>query len=565
VLVAAGVEAQRGGDPDAAEEAFREALAVDSTDPSAVRHLGASLAERGEYAAAIELFEAALERVGPPSTATVAFYNNYANALRLAGRCHTAEKLLRELVSIATQAWQPWHNLGQTLRDLGRLNEAAAAMLRAVEREPGFAPSHGVLGEILFKLGRLEEADSSLQHCIELGWRSDPEVWATIGANQRLLGRLDEAREAFERVLALAAPTPDAHSDLGLVLSELGRFDEAIVQFDEAIRLEPSDKMRAYRGHVLLAAGRLTEGWEEWEHGFEEGLRGKPRGLGVPRWTPADRDARVLVYREQGIGDELMLASCYPDIIAAARDVIIECDPRLISLFARSFPQAEVRAPTVDASGQEAIQDYERAIPAGSLPRLFRQEIDAFPQRRVHVRADPYRINRWHEVLHAAGPAPHIGIAWRSKVMTAERRREYTRLEEWDRIFAVPNITWINLQYDDCEQELRLAEQRFGIQLHRWETLDLMNDLDEVAALTTNLDLVVAPRSAVSMLSGALGIDTITLANSHAWADLGTRRLPWLPSVRMLYRRPNGQWAPVLSAAADSIAEAAQQCTSHRS
>jgi hypothetical protein len=322
--------------------------------------------------------------------------------------------------------------------------------------------------------------------------------------------------------------------------------------------------MRAYRGHVLLAAGRLAEGWEEWEHGFEEGLRGRPRALGVPRWTRADSDARVLVYREQGIGDELMLASCYPDIIAAARDVIIECDPRLISLFARSFPQAQVRAPTLDASGQETIHDYERAIPAGSLPRLFRQDVDAFPQRRVTVSADPDRINRWHEVLQAAGPGPYIGIAWRSKVMTAERRREYTRLEEWDRIFAVPNITWINLQYDDCEQELRLAEQRFGIQLHRWETLDLMNDLDEVAALTTNLDLVVAPRNAVSMLSGALGIDTITLANSYAWPDLGTRRLPWLPAVRMMYRRPNEQWAPVLSAVADSIAEAAQQLTSQR-
>jgi tetratricopeptide (TPR) repeat protein len=563
VLVAAGVEAQRAGDPDAAEKAFREVLAADPTEPRAVRHLGASLAERGETTAAIELFEATLERVGPPSKEVVAFYNNYANALRRAERYPAAEKLLRELVSIAPEAWQPWHNLGQMLRALGRLDDAAAAMQRAVSREPGFAPNHGVLGDILMRLGRLDEADSALQRCIELGGRSEPGVWTTIGATYRFLGRLDEAREAFEHVLALGGPTPAAHSDLGLVLGELGRFDEAIAQFNEAIRLEPSnDRRHAYRGYVLLAAGRLAEGWEEWEHGFEEGLRGRTRAPGIPRWTRADGDARVLVYREQGIGDELMFASCYPDIIAAARKVVIECDPRLVSLFARSFPDADVRAPTVDASGQETINDYDCAIPAGSLPRVFRQTIDAFPQRRVTVHADPDRVSEWHKALREIGRPPYVGIAWRSGIMTAERRREYTRLEEWGRIFAVPNVTWVNLQYDDCESELRFAEERFAVRLHRWETLDLMNDLDEVAALTTNLDVVVAPRSAVSMLSGALGVDTFALANSYMWPDLGTRRLPWLPAVRMIYRQPNGQWAPVLSAAADAIAEVARHTAS---
>jgi ADP-heptose:LPS heptosyltransferase len=143
--------------------------------------------------------------------------------------------------------------------------------------------------------------------------------------------------------------------------------------------------------------------------------------------------------------------------------------------------------------------------------------------------------------------------------MTAERRREYTRLGEWGSLFAVPGITWVNLQYDECETELRDAEQRFGVRVHRWGSLDLMNDLDEVAALTTALDVVVSPRTAVSMLSGALGVDTITLATRYSWSDLGTNRLPWLPTARMIHREPTGDWAPVLSAAAVAIAEVARK------
>jgi hypothetical protein len=121
----------------------------------------------------------------------------------------------------------------------------------------------------------------------------------------------------------------------------------------------------------------------------------------------------------------------------------------------------------------------------------------------------------------------------------------------------------VNLQYDECERELYDAEQRFGVRVHRWEWLDLMNDFDEVAALTTALDLVVAPRNAASMLAGALGVDTLVLANRYAWADLGTDRLPWLPAIQLLFREPNGEWTPVLEKAAIAVSEVAQRAASH--
>jgi Flp pilus assembly protein TadD len=562
-LVAAGVEARLSGDHDTAEALFREVLSLDLTEPLAVRHLGAILAERGEIEAAIELFESALERVGLPPAATVGFYNNYANALRRAGRYPLAERLLHEIVSIAPAEWQPWHNLGKTLRDLGRLDEAAAAMEHAVTLEPGFGPNHGVLGEILFRLGDPAGALASLQRCVDLGWRSDPDVWSAIGVSQRLLGRLDDACEALREALRLVGSTPAAHRILGVVLSQLGRFDEAIAQFDASLALDSDDPIsHVERAFGLLAAGRLSEGWDEWEYGFESGQRGADLAAGVPRWTLADLDARVLVYREQGLGDELMFASCYPDIIEVAREVVIECDPRLISLFARSFPEADVHGRPLEASVRTTVYGCERAIPAGSLPRIFRPTLAAFPDRPAVIEPDPDRVAAWHQRLGTIGRPPYVGIAWRSRLMTVDRRRSYTRLDDWGEVFAVPRVTWVNLQYDECEPELLDAEERFGVRLHRWEWLDLMNDLDEAAALTAALDLVVSPRSAVSMLAGALGVDTIAFANRHSWADLGTTdRLPWMPAVRMMYREPNAEWAPVLSDAARTIVGLAERAT----
>ncbi|HET9729803.1 MAG TPA: tetratricopeptide repeat protein, partial [Acidimicrobiia bacterium] len=355
-----------------------------------------------------------------------------------------------------------------------------------------------------------------------------------------------------------------SHRNLGVVLNQLGRFDEAIAHFDKAIALDPdNDTMHAYRGYVMLAAGRIANAWDEWDRGLEGGPRGCDRNTGVPRWSIDDGDARVLVYREQGIGDEIMFASCYPDIIAAAREVVVECAPRLTALFARSFPDAIVRNHTLDARGQETMHDYDRSIPAGSLPRIFRRTIEEFPDRRTVLVADPARVEQWRERLAEVGAGPYVGISWRSKVQTAERRLEYTRLSEWDDIFAVPGVTWVNLQYDDCERELRDAEARFGVRIQRWDWLDLMNDLDEVAALNTALDLVIAPRNAVSMLSGALGIETIALANRYAWADLGTDRLPWLPAVRLEFREISGEWQPVLERTARIVGARAARAATH--
>jgi hypothetical protein len=435
-------------------------------------------------------------------------------------------------------------------------------MEQAVTLEPGFGPNHGVLGEIRFRLGDPAGALASFQRCVDLGWRSDPDVWSTIGASQRLLGRLDDACAALREALEIVGSTAREHRNLGVVLTQLGQFDEAIAQFDAALALDPDDpRSHAERACCLLAAGRLSEGWDEWEHGFESGHRGPDLAVGVPRWKLTDLDVRVLVCPEQGLGDELMFASCYPDIIEAAREVVIECDPRLISLLTRSFPQAEVHGRPLEPSSRTTVYRCERAIPAGSLPRIFRPTIAAFPDRPAVIKADPDRVAAWHQRLGTIGRPPYVGIAWRSRLMTVERRLSYTRLDDWSEAFAVPRVTWVNLQYDECEPELLNAEERFGVRLHRWEWLDLMNDLDEAAALTAALDLVVSPRSAVSMLAGALGVDTIAFANRHSWADLGTDRLPWMPAVRMMYREPNGEWAPVLSEAARAIAGVAERAT----
>src|SRR5262249_24873560 len=158
-----------------------------------------------------------------------------------------------------------------------------------------------------------------------------------------------------------------------------------------------------------------------------------------------------------------------------------------------------------------AEPDFDITVPAGSLPVIFRPTVESFPDRRSFLVADPVQVAAWRQRLATGVSAEksersvRVGFSWRSKRHSAGPRLEYTRLVEWGEIFGIDNVSFFNLQYDEYEQELHDAERRFDVPIHRWRDVDYMNDFDTVAALMVNLDLVIAPRNAVAMLSGALG------------------------------------------------------------
>ena len=114
-----------------------------------------------------------------------------------------------------------------------------------------------------------------------------------------------------------------------------------------------------------------------------------------------------------------------------------------------------MRAQTFNLVDGETMHDFDYAIPAGQpAAALPRRRSTSFPDRPSFLVADPERVAAWKARLAEIGPGPFVGMSWRSRVKTAERRLEYTQLDQWGELFAIPGVTWINLQYDDCEREL---------------------------------------------------------------------------------------------------------------
>ncbi|MDZ4825631.1 MAG: tetratricopeptide repeat protein [Actinomycetota bacterium] len=486
---------------------------------------------------------------------TVAIEDRLATAiaLRLEGRLDEAEPVLRELVSRAPKDARPWANLGQLLRDLGRLDEAVAALRRAAALAPEQGPILGVLGDCLHRMGRLNAADAVLRRSIEHGCENNAAAWTLLANNSRYLGKVDDVEGALTRAAELEPGSPDMHNNIAVFLTTVGRFDEALAHFEQSIAIAP-DNRRWYqnRGFTRLIAGDVEGGWTDYEFALHAGgARGDTTRVDLPRWTPAQPAARVLCSREQGVGDEILFASCLPDLAAGTRVVVYESDPRLVSLFARSFPSIEVWPQDLD----RPATDFDAGVLVGSLPLHFRRAVHEFPpDRRSYLVPDEAAVERWRTRMGALGRGPVIALSWRSKLMTAERRLEYTRLtEDWGPIFAIPGVTWVSAQYDDCERELADAEHKFGVTIHRFDDVDYLDDFDEVAALLSACDLTLAPRNAVAMLAGALGVPTVMMGNRWDWADLGTDTSPWFPSVQLAYRQWGDDWNDVIAAAAARV------------
>jgi tetratricopeptide (TPR) repeat protein len=362
------------------------------------------------------------------------------------------------------------------------------------------------------------------------------DAYNNLGVALLALARFDDAAQAFQTTLAIDPLNIMAMSNLGTTAEKLGKYEEAVEIYENVLlKIERGTIAEAeckYRAsYAYLGAGRLSEGWEFYDYGFipsDSISRHPKRKFNVPQWTGKPlNDDRLLVWGEQGLGDEFWFLGILNEVRERCKNIIVECRPRLVSLFQRSFPDVHVRASNLSPL---ATSDYDLHIPAGSLMGIFRNHIDDFKKFKPYIRPDAAKIKNFSERLQPYAGKKLVGICWRSGKVDSSRIHSYLMLHELSEILTDPNYVIVNLQYGDCEEELLRAEQALGIKIVRWSDVDLKDNQEDVAALISQLDVVVSPQSAVAQLSMAIGT-TLIIFGQRTWNFLGQERFPWSSKV----------------------------------
>lgn len=469
-------------------------------------------------------------------------------------------------------------DLADLYMDLEQFDRATSVYARVFEAHPKDTTAASNLGAALVRQGKINEAKAVLEYCLELDPKNkfalinlggvhqalgeplaalntaltavaldptDALAFNNLGSALSDLARYAEAKHAFETALLLNPNQVDALINVAGCEAKLGDHEASIQHYEEVIASLP--ETAAYRIQAIkffaafqyLQTGDLAKGWEYYEGGFSPlvpvaGSRTPRLTFDQPMWSGEDLNERtIFLWREQGLGDEILFASCIPDLISRfpRAKVIIQCEHRMVELFRRSFPQAKVVGEV-----PEKIEDVDYHLPFGSLMRWFRSNINNFHHATPYLIANPDLKQQMHNRLESYknSGTKLVGICWRSGLISPSRNLHYTGLGDWSDVFEnTKNCIFVNLQYSNCEEELRGIERDCNITILRWPELDLKNDMEGVFSLVSCLDMVITVGTSVSAIAGSLGVPTIYLVK-RGWIFLGQDKFPWFDNFHQL-------------------------------
>ena len=547
-----GYRFQRNGEFEQARQLYLRVLKDAPHNVDAHYLLGALLGESGELGEAGSHLEQALA-VKPDFTDAYAALGN----VRLLQGDEQAALASYEQALLLDPNCAPAHsNLGLLHQRQGRTAAALQEFRLAYQVAPDLPD---LLKNLTLAHINLEQYDAALALLdpVLLVQPHNVEALKCKGFVLQKMHHPDLALGYYQTARALVADDPELLNNLGIVLQELGDLDPAIECYDEAISLRPDFPLAIWhRSLAYLLCHDFARGWPDYELRSISIDQPKRPQL-CPQWDGAALKGRsILVYAEQGLGDEIMFASCLPDVIAASAHCVIDCSPKLETMFRRSFPAATVCATTPSRDFPAAVQDagVELQTGAGSLPQYLRRSLADFPRHDGYLRADPRRETLWRERLAQLGAGIKVGISWQGGTPKTRRQVRSLPLMRWLPILSTPGVSFVNLQYTDCSLELAEFEVATGIKIADWQ--EVRDDYEHTAALVSALDVVISVCTAVIHLGGALGRPVWIMAPfSPEWRyGFSGEKMPWYPSSRMFRQPAFGQWEPVIDQVARELA-----------
>jgi Flp pilus assembly protein TadD len=375
------------------------------------------------------------------------------------------------------------------------------------------------------------------------------EAWLCAGMAVQKVNSPERALACYERAAELRSEDAELLHHKAIALQDLGRMEEALQCFNTVLQDRPDFVLaRFHRALLYLLTGDYEKAWPDYELRLLS-ADVPPRARSHPRWDGGCLAGRsVLVYGEQGIGDEILFASCVPDLIADAEHCVIECAPKLKTLFERSFPQADVYAAGTSASQAANAVDCE--VPIGSLPKHYRRSAGDFVKSGRYLRAAPDRVAKWKRKLHEAGATFNVGISWRGGMPRTRSPVRSVSLDQWAPILSIPHVSFISLQYgvEGAKAEIEALPGAVRSKLACWN--EALADYEETAAVVCALDLIVSVSTSLVDLAGALGRPVWVLVPKIVDWRYGHAgdSMVWYPSATLFRQETLGEWSPAIDA-----------------
>lgn len=349
----------------------------------------------------------------------------------------------------------------------------------------------------------------------------------------RKTGKYEEAIFYANSIIKSDPNNTDAYLLRATCYKDLKLVPEAILDYEYILTKNPSMEDIKYNlGLVLLMNSDYKKGWNLYEsRWFLEEFIGRKLNSDKPIWN-RQKDAHLLVWPEQGVGDEIMFSSILPDVLKEVSSITVMIDSRLIDLFKRSFDK---KINFIDSKANINTLNYNYHIPIGSLAKFYRTSEVLFQNgKKQYLEVDLFKLNNVKKLINLEENKILIGVSWKSSNPKSGLKRSID-LTDVIKKFARENVEFINLQYGDVDLEIEQAFEKTDVRVINYKSINNKENIDGLAALIMCCDEVISIDNSTVHLSGALGKKTTVLLPKIAeWRWQLTRvDTPWYPSVSL--------------------------------
>jgi tetratricopeptide (TPR) repeat protein len=471
---------------------------------------------------------------------------------------HSAINELQDCLEINPNLLLANHALGCALFMMEEFEASIQPFNREIALNPAYADAYCDKAYALNELKRFRESLDTASMAKQL----DPtfaDPYNAIATSLNEVDQYDEAMENALRAIDIDRSKPNYYYTLGNIFLNKGNLQGALNSFNTALEINPKYEEASFNKSLIhLRLLDFEMGWKLYEYRFTTYPKESRNKFITKNFFGKNIDSleRIFIFKEQGIGDQILYASVFNEIDKKENIIYIEINEKLLPVFNRSFKNLKF----VTAKNYPNADSYDSTFGIASLPSFFRKNINSFHiDRDSFLLSDIDKTSKYRHRLLSEAPLNKIcGLSWYSKneAIGKYKTLDLVYLKE---ILEVQGITFVNLQYNLPKEELESFQSAHKVDIKNFDEIDLFNDVDSLCSLIDACDFIVTISNLNAHVAGALGKKTFLLApfsrgRHWYWHEKISRSL-WYPSVQIFSQNETRDWSVPINKIKEKIVE----------
>ena len=390
------------------------------------------------------------------------------------------------------------------------------------------------LGICKQKTGNINEAEQLFLKALQLNSNFESALYNLANIYKESC-ETEKAQTYYQKVLALNPEHAQAIAGLGVCYTLNGEPDQAYEYYVKALKIAPNDDSIKYNlAAYYLGKGKLSEAWPLYH---SRNLEKHRLAIDVSQLNPNKlKDKRILLTREQGIGDEIFFLRYLENLAQYTSSIDYLANPKLAELI--------TQLPHINKVHSEdcTLGEYDFIISVADLPLLMQQDND-FPAS-IHLKPENRHLERAAALLKQAGPPPYIGLTWRAGQQVKGLLYKEAPLADLMTTLQSNSGTFVILQRNPLPEDF----ETLGNFASRHAMLDLSSandDLPFMLAVLQQIDHYVGVSNTNMHLMAALGKTAdvlVTFPPEWRWC-FEVEQSPWFTGFNLFRQDPHYDWS----------------------